>query len=957
MDNVKDRAYTVYVRAKWQDKWEKRDDIEPLNCSQAISPGVGKAQLLLRYGQGEHPGGLKMVNGDKIESLRLVYVQIRTFDDEDVEIVLWTGWASSEQFSTISQAGTIRTADQVVNCECFDTLLDLRVDGADTLRPGDATVYHIDWLPTFNETAERGPQVLGNRSSSFAGSTGRHAFVKKGQLWSLYDILLYLIIEFNSRSDTGDALFNISISAAVRDSLKKIEDVFDFSNDTIRSALNKLLPRNKGFYWTPILDDVQNVILLLIDTTLDTGLVYDDTTIPAAENQSEIQIWDDRLIDDVSVAQVTNNYDKIVVRGQRIKSCFSLRATDNDLTSEIFGTWDADALNEYYAAASGEDGYAELDETEQANLNDAVRSRDRVAEVYTRFGPATSWDWKAGGNPVNPVIEAGAVKTAGAAVVQANYWNAQKRLLPFLPLFMNVDYSVSGATDYNAADAGKEFRKMFVLLKRPDGKYVYADNVGYAAASIRPLANDLHFEVKFKPAYILAKEFAILPEFAPGSFAVESLAEYGFSFKEMIATVCVECDNYLSAQWPVLTAEQIAAQEEAGLTGPQRILTIDVPDCEFWYVAPATVVDIDTGGALKVFGAADNIIRNDYARLNAILQGIVAEVGKSRNKLSFKVRDTLLYDTEGKLIREGYLLKNVRIKEDDRYVAGSIITSMQYDLAGGSLSITTDFNELDFYKLYGTAGSSTIPNLKAAGREIDKIKKEIKSLKADAGAANVRSGGVAGTAAGTGAGGLNNIKILEIASGGGSEGNLTDTLKVKLDAIVGVPWDFAKSDYAAGNIASYDPDPGVEGDTLDWIAKADYVWPPSTKDPWDALETGYIEGDTVKDGEPVVGYIAKAGYVYPTNPFDPETEPDEYAAWTVPHPADDPGNWNIWSDYSPPDDPDNWERYYGEVKCIIYGTTKLSEALPYFIAGDQIMVATYDSQLYFLGYCQKWGTC
>lgn len=203
-------------------------------------------------------------------------------------------------------------------------------------------------------------------------------------------------------------------------------------------------------------------------------------------------------------------------------------------------------------------------------------------------------------------------------------------------------------------------------------------------------------------------------------------------------------------------------------------------------------------------------------------------------------------------------------------------------------------------------------------------------------------------------------------SGGGSSGNIisigyvvtgsasnsNNYLMAQFDPAIGVPWDYSKTDYAEDDVVSYDDG----ADVLDYTAKADYVYPPTTKDAWSAETSTYAEGDIVKDGDPIVGYIAKDGYVYPTNPYDPETEPDEYAAWVVPAPGSDPNNWDVWMDYAPADDPDNWEPGV-KVFCIIYGTTVLSEAIPFFLADDQIMCTTIGSLIYFVGFCQKWGSC
>lgn len=158
----------------------------------------------------------------------------------------------------------------------------------------------------------------------------------------------------------------------------------------------------------------------------------------------------------------------------------------------------------------------------------------------------------------------------------------------------------------------------------------------------------------------------------------------------------------------------------------------------------------------------------------------------------------------------------------------------------------------------------------------------------------------------------------------------------------GNQWDYTKV-YTA-NTAVFYGDEYTE--VLGYIAKADYVFPPSTKDEWDA-EKIYGAGEIVQYGYPILGYIAKAGYRHPLNDKDtwdgrseyiagdivqfgtpaigyiakndisapdvndpdnnnPETDTTNWEEWEIPTPKTDTDNWDVWTDYSPKTDTANW---------------------------------------------------
>ena len=98
------------------------------------------------------------------------------------------------------------------------------------------------------------------------------------------------------------------------------------------------------------------------------------------------------------VQDAREQFDRIIVRGAKIKSVGTFRVENGDL---VIG-WTEEEETAYKAAASSASGYGSLTDEEKADLNDKYRSVDRFERVYTTFVVPDSWTWELDGEIVTP---------------------------------------------------------------------------------------------------------------------------------------------------------------------------------------------------------------------------------------------------------------------------------------------------------------------------------------------------------------------------------------------------------------------------------------------------------------------------------------------------------------------------------------------------------------------------
>ena len=679
-------AMMVYGKRNWADDWTYAPYFQLLSMTRPAAPALGTATLKLRYGSGFWEDAIAMIDGAALETYAYCYIQVRG-RSADKESVLWTGLIPAESFVLLGKTSAASTADQILQAYALDILLDSRPDGAWVEPVGGGDPVWIDYLPTFNQRYKQGGPVIGNSSYlpfDIGSVLEKEPFIfsAEGMVWSNWDIMQYLLCAY--QQDNGP-LFDHGAMTDIGAALNQIQDVYDFSSMTIRQALNVLMNRSRGLSWTyNVAADghIEIVPFSLLDEPIKLG----EITMPAAEKKVSIDLWTDSEHTEVKVVQdVSHVYDKIIVRGAKMKSCCTFSFDENTLEK----AWTDAEEKKFKDATKETDGYGDLTEAEKAEKNDKFRATDRFERIFTTVRVPRKWNWKTGLSPkrlVNPLIE-----TTGEINYnqQAAKWNVGKFFLNWLPFKVGLDYSQETPEDKNPTNAEPEFRRMFALIKDAAGKYQYADKFKPAGASVRPLSREMGGYMGFNPAYLAAKNHWIPGTDEPGEQDYY-IDEKGADYETMVVTAFIETDQFAQLSHNLNNYEN------------KRVLIISIPNAEIWYIVPDTIVDVDENGELVkykskgIFGGIlpRKPLRDDTKRLRAALTAALAWYSKRRNKVTITTKAI----TPGVPI--GTMLEDVDVAGVG--AKGSVVTSITWSFQSKSptTTIQTDFEALNIRSFF-----------------------------------------------------------------------------------------------------------------------------------------------------------------------------------------------------------------------------------------------------------------
>ena len=658
----------VYYKWVWSASWRYAYDWEALSATWKAQE-TGSAMFRIRYGYGTDVDWRSLRNTEILQSYAYCYVQVRGLW-HGYEYVLWVGVVPVEHFNLLGRSGSNYTADQVIEAYTLDWLLETRLEGA-VVEPVGANENTepivIDHLPTFNKRFEYGGPIIGNASYTWYEYYG-YVFADAGYPWTNWDILEYLL--FNYQRFNGPK-FRISCDNGVYRALVNTVGVYDFNNMTLRQAINILLSPARGLSWAAFVDNGGGAFVVPF-SLLDRPINFGGFVMPANPNRVYQDLWNSKEMEVVVTSDIRATYDAIVVKGERVKSCCTLKVSDGKLVKG----WSDAEWDDYWDAAKNTPGYWALAEGEKAELNDSYRSTDKLSRVYTTWQIPRNWNWRVGTYQqwfINPQLD----RNGRLTNYQASYWNVDKRILNWLPFLAGVDYSGWVPVNVNAEGAEPEFQKLLVLGSKEANKYQNVDTMTPYGASIRPLEREMAIEIKFSPAYLLAKDH--LGGFEPGMHYPGDVLDSGIVYLTMMATVFMETDQNACVWYNLNNYEN------------KRILEIIVPHAEFWYVAAETVCGVNASGYLQYYGGP-RAIRDDTQMLRSILAAALAWYGRQHNKISLKSKVLC----QG--LPVGTLISNLDVSGVG--AAGSVVTNVGWDFQNMTTSVSTDFAEPDIASIF-----------------------------------------------------------------------------------------------------------------------------------------------------------------------------------------------------------------------------------------------------------------
>lgn len=724
MSIVEADAFKIYLRERWDQPWTEQQNISAVQITSRVAPGVSEARFLYRIGIINPQGSANWVTRSALD---LNEQFIRVVLDTDESPTLFVGIISVRETDVRGVgSGGSDSGDMVFTAYGLEHLLDRVHVHAGFCKPDDtleADVVEMDWSPTFNVRQRRGGAVSGNRSQTPTGEVYAFASVPSNAndpaaLWNHRQILDYLMWYFAPVMSQG-MTWNITGQVDVLNNLVTVQDVEGLK---LREALNRLIYRGWGLGWRVYYDENADRPAVQIFTYLSEPVVVDDLVIPANEEVEDRNIDDSALVSGAFIKTATAaRYEKIVVQGARVKTCFTLSHADGTLTSG----WTS-ALETAYKTAKG--GAATAEE------NDADRSRDRYAQVFSRFRVPGNWNGEAGNGA------GGAKHTAFPDVDEDGNLDADtekfggliaRSFLRRLPLRKGYDYTADPPTQLIDNDDTSEFLAPIVLVKDDEtlGWYLHVENASRAKKEGDPTRQNarasmddaqLAVLVVYEHNHILARGHwsgANASKYDPSSGN-----DWATDWEDMVVTVAMAADARL----------RVVALTEPG-AALDRLLVINVPDAELWYVLPGTVVSIKNDGTLeRIAGSSGQTIRDDGDRLRRIAALAQRWYGQPRAAIALTSYDLNNYSDLGVLLT----CKAVNGATED--VTG-VVTSVEWDGQSRKVTTRTDFIDLDVVALAsGLTGSAQITSREDLVRTVRKQGEAIAEIEEETGNLPVR---------------------------------------------------------------------------------------------------------------------------------------------------------------------------------------------------------------------------
>lgn len=507
----------------------------------------------------------------------------------------------------------------------------------------------IDRVIVFNRRYDRGAAFEGNRSTS-RDSFGVFTFSTDGEIWTYRDILEYVIDKFSP------AGFTFALWGLI-DHLNQFTGTFDFEGVRVWDVLNTLIDSRRGFGWR-ILTTGEGTIGIYIFSTLRDPIAFGGFTIPANVWQ-DVPIFDD-LIDTHPQLQVSNAhfFETVIVRGARFKTCMTV----SPINTTLEPAWTAAEEVAYEAAT------------------DKERTTDKHQRVFTTYRIPTDWDWTylslfdTSSQVGNPVVRFdGTVDITSQAV----FFNQGHRFLSYLPFTVETADS----------EAEPEQVKPFVLVENPEtpNDYHFSESLSpqpMEKSSYRLRNTQREFGLVIKARINHQAGLDTFDESAePTDFPPE------IDYRRMVATVNFETDAHLQVKMAIASGQA---------TGRGDDLLINVPDAQFWYVAPGTIKDITDGAIVYNNGGAAEALRDDGGKLRAIAAAAQAWYGLARNVIAYRHDGIAPFHPVGMMIRG---TANTAFEFAD---VGTVVTRRRWDFRTTQMFVETGFSGFDV----GAAGTT-----------------------------------------------------------------------------------------------------------------------------------------------------------------------------------------------------------------------------------------------------------
>ena len=638
----------VEVRKDWGDDWQLRPDLEWIDAAAATAAeGGDQATIRRRYGRVKDPYEADLATREPI-NLDRWWVRVRLANDEGLAD-LFVGRVQAET-RTIHASDDYRSGSQLWTVAGPLRLLDKISISRSYWHVPEQLPPHpemeLGWLPPMNDRDQRGDPG-GNRADDPQDPDDGIYFYGGDETWNHKQYAEYLLAQFVDESDDSGPAWTL---AGEPDLLEELEQVLDFGDSTTAGeALRELIRHDRGLDWLVRYrakadeedDDETDGFEVVVFSLMPTDYTFRDVTLAKNPNRVILQVGDEPDIECTLERSQAHDYGRVRVLGQRLVVCCTLWGknaivrgglVDDDTEAQLRAEYESlvpkwtDDLEDLYVDGTG-------DADHEAYEHDLARENDHLAPVYQLYGAPEFWTMHDGiaapllddDNELDltwTITRSGFVPSGGGA----DYQRHTRETLDWLPLYDGFDYAENPATDENPDGHHPDLLAPAAWMFDPYlQKYAAVEDLGFSLSVSR---SDWGIAINASPAHILALNHFTAPADYP------TLIDPVYDYDDLIATIALRTDQRLA-----ITVE---IDDHAASDGTLDIL---VPDAEWWYLAPDTVLGVkpDEKNAAQLITSGNQIedpqvLRDDTDRLAEVMVSTIARYHASRNRASITIR-------------------------------------------------------------------------------------------------------------------------------------------------------------------------------------------------------------------------------------------------------------------------------------------------------------------------------
>jgi hypothetical protein len=614
---------TIATSAEWPAvSWTDQPALAVDSLSMRVFPGVSQAVVSQWYGWTYTASGVAV--GAAVAPVTLSGLFCRVTVTDATATVTWYGYCPAA-VDTVHKTtpdpntglGAVPAGQMQWTIFGFEYFL-----GSMTYDRCETTTGTLLHVLSFNRRFGRGDEAVGNRAhANVAGKAGLYTFdAGHDNLWTALQAVRHILEVFHVASG-----IEITLSGQTA-GLDLVNGAWDMGQaDSFSDALRQIVdPR---FGWAMLVNGASITVVSISDVAIG--------DLPANLNVVTLDLETSESMDRPRVTHLAQaHYSYITVRGERLRTMFTVNVVDGDLEAD----WPA-ALKAAYLAETTDEG----------------RRKETYRPLWARFRIPAGWSGLVGNGtggtrPAFPTID--------ASTGYVNIATGQELWLPELILDRCTPSLVAG--DPQPGEP--------MVWVKDGAEYIRLDNPpnDRPAASIGVCDDRPGILVRPPFQHLLGLTDIVGGAFMhPPAYDADTLhaTVSAYGFERVRVTV-------------------IAQVPEAG--GVLRTKIIDIPDCHLWMILQGTITDLTTTEA------ADRYLRDDVPIL--VRAAALAKAWYGRPRASIAVN----YSNPGVVDRLGQVISDVRSAGAIQQ-AGTMITEITYTLVGKqTTTLATELFELDF---------------------------------------------------------------------------------------------------------------------------------------------------------------------------------------------------------------------------------------------------------------------